>query len=109
VTKLLSKVLSQEEADAFAEMAVRTKARELLELADALGLKVTIDLVPNQPLSTADAKPRVELRRKRILLDKGAYLFTDPDVVKKVVTKAFPIDQLQHVAFKTEMKLKREQ
>jgi hypothetical protein len=107
VTKLLSKVLSQEEADVFAEMAVKTKARELLQLAEDLGLKVTIDLVPNLPLSTADVKPRVELRRKRILLDKGAYSFTSPEVVKAVVTKAFPSEQLQHIAFRAETKLRR--
>lgn len=104
----LNKELTQEEADVLAHVAIRRLAHELISAADELNLKVTIDLQPNLPLSTADATPRIDLRRKRILNDKGAYDVPQVSDVKRVLNGLFDPHALAHVLFEAQQQLKQQ-
>jgi hypothetical protein len=104
----LNKELTQEEADVLAHVAVRYLARDLLSAAEELNLKVTINLEMNQPLSTGDTTPRVDIRRQRILQDKGAYDLPSPEAVKRVLNAVFGPHTLAHVLFEAQQQLKQQ-
>jgi len=105
----LNKELSQEEADVLAHVAVKELARQLIAAAEALNLKVTIDLAMNEPLTTGDTKHRVDIRRKRILNDKGAYALPEVKDVKQVLNSVFGPQTLAHVLFDAQQELKKHQ
>jgi hypothetical protein len=102
----LNKELTQEEADVLAQIAVRRLSNQMLEVAKALNLKVTIDLQPNLPLSTADVEPRVDIRRARILQDKGAYAMPEVKEVKRILNAIFGPHELAHVLFDAQQQLR---
>jgi hypothetical protein len=105
----LNKDLSAEEADVLAQTAIRYLARNLIAAAEAMSLKVTINLVPKEPLSTASVTAVTDIRRKRILEDKGAYLMPEQADVKRVLNKAFGAHALAHVLFEAQQELKQRQ
>lgn len=104
----LNKELTQEEADVLAHVAVKYLARDLVSAAEALNLKVTVNLEMNQPLATGDTKHRIDVRRKRILNDKGAYELPDAKAVKQVLNAVFGPHTLAHVLFEAQQQLKQQ-
>jgi hypothetical protein len=104
----LNKELSEEEADVLAQIALQYMARNLLNAAKELGLKVTIELKPNKPLASGDATPVVGIRRVRVLNDKGAYPAPKPADVKRVLNAVLNPMDLAHVLFDAQQQLKKQ-